>query len=71
MREIELSYVDLTLLLTDVCGYRHGLHVGGLHLWLWPTHCEYHNTAQVNDHEGTLGVVLATVLYVYVVVTER
>lgn len=30
-----------------------------------------HNTAQVNDHEGTLGVVLATVLYVYVVVTER
>lgn len=70
MREIELSHTDLTLILTDVCGYRHVLHAGGLHLWLWPTHCEYYNTAQANDHEGTLRVVLAAVPYVYAVVTE-
>lgn len=71
MREIELSHADLALILTDVRGYRHGLHAGGLHLWFWPTHCEYHNTAQVNDHESTLGVILAAALYVYVVVTDR
>lgn len=70
MREIELSHADLTFLLTGVCGYRHGFHARGLHLWLWSTHCEYHKTEQVNDHEGMSGVVFAAVLYVYVVVTE-
>lgn len=45
MREIELPYSDLTLLSTDVCGYRYGLHASVLCIWLWSTHREYHSTA--------------------------
>jgi hypothetical protein len=44
MREIKLSHTGLTLLSPDICGYRHGLHAGGLCLWLWSTHRESHST---------------------------